>query len=176
MRRPRDCGMLAGFPPQQLQSAFDFCKANASVDGAFPDALLRSYFDAAWQLCAEMIGYEPPGQIQERIQIDDRGLFRLSRMPTGPVEVFAGYTRVAVLTSPFKGMGPCDPSLCCFCDLTVRYPVGSASCEISPRFLMAVARLFAYLVENRGDSEMDEQVLAKSGAKAFLAPDLTYAA
>lgn len=165
--------MLAGFPPQQLQSAFDFCKANASIDGAFSDELLKHYFNAAWQLCAAMVGFEPPGEVQERIQIDVNGFFQLSRRPTGPVEVFAGYTRVAVLNPPFLGMGPCDPSLCCFCDLMVRYPVGSATCEISPTFMLAVAKVFAHLIEHRGDDDMDDRILTRSGAMSFLA-NITY--
>jgi hypothetical protein len=55
------------------------------------------------------------------------------------------------------------------------YTYGDVGCSISPRFVQAVARLFTYIAENRSGVELNEQILKKSGAFAFLGPDLTYA-
>jgi hypothetical protein len=74
-----------------------------------------------------------------------------------------------------EGCNRC-PDLCCYCgDVIAVYAYGDSSCNISPRFLQAVARLFTYIAENRGDVELNEQSLKKSGAFAFLGPNLTYA-
>jgi len=40
--------------------------------------------------------------------------------------------------------------------------------------VQAVLRLFTYMCENRGDVEMDPEILSTSGANAFLSPQLTY--
>jgi hypothetical protein len=71
--------------------------------------------------------------------------------------------------------GPC-PDLCCYRgDVTAAYTYGSDTCAASPRFVQAVARLFAYICENRDDVELDDQALKKCGAFRFLGFDLTYA-
>jgi hypothetical protein len=59
--------------------------------------------------------------------------------------------------------------------VTAAYTYGSDTCTVPPRLVQAVARLFAYICETRGDVELDDQVLKKCGAFRFLGPDLTYA-
>lgn len=167
---------MAGEDQAQIEQAFQLCKLQASVDGAFPDELLQFWFQAAWDLCVSMVGWTPVQEIEESICVDDCGNFSLSQRPTSPVQIFDGYRLVATLPPSLK-RDRCTPALCCLCAPKARYTVGYDSpCGISPRFLQAVARVFTYMVENRGDSEMDEAVLGKSGAKVFLGPDLAYVA
>ena len=182
-----------------IETAYQIAKLQASVDGVFDDTLMRHWFNAAWELCAAMVGMSPygVGHVQESVAVDHQGRVRLSGKPSGPVRLYAGGRLVAVLPpsarqfnasnqmfNPFDDNSDgtsiaCSPSLCCYCDLMASYDVGHADpCGGIPpgssRFVQAVARLFAYICENRGDVEMDGEVLTKSGAKAFLAPDLTY--
>jgi|SRR5215475_2294881 len=159
----------------QIEQAFELCKLHASVDGAFDEKLLRHWFEAAWDLCATFIGLTPPTAIEERVIIRADGSFVLSHQPTGNVRFYSGYRLVTVLP-PTLERSRCDPALCCFCDLTAKYMTGWATCEVPPRFVQAVARVFAYIIENRGDSELDDQILGKSGALRFLSPDLQFVA
>lgn len=161
----------------QIEEAFELCKLQAATDDAFDEKLLRFWFRSAWDLCAAMSGWIPRQEIEERIIIDDRGGFQLSYQPTSDVRIYSNYKLVAVIPPSLK-MAPCDPGLCCFCDLIAKYTIGTGEpCEIPPRFLQAVARLFAYMVENRGDAETvglsQLGILQKSGALWFL-PDVTY--
>lgn len=170
--------MLTDTTQNQIDLAFEICKMQASTDDAFPDALLRHWFEAAWDLCAAMVGLVyPPREVSDRIVLDHHGNFALSHKPSGDVRIYAGYTLIAILP-PSLVRTRCDPSLCCFCNLTARYMVGTDDpCgAISPRFVQAVARLFTFMVENRGDVQMDDQILGKSGALRFLSPDLLYVA
>jgi len=164
---------MAGEPQDQVEYAYEICKLQASSDGAFDEKLMRSWFDAAWKLCADMVGLAPPMEIKEPICIDDFGGFRLSHRPSSPVEIFDGYTLVATIPQDLY-RSRCDPALCCLCHPYARYMIGSTTCEVTPTFIQAVARVFAYIVENRGDSELDDQVLGKCGALAFLRPELTF--
>lgn len=158
------------------EEAFELCKLQASVDGAFPDALLRFWFQSAWDLCASMIGFVYPArEVQEPICPDECGNFTISYQPSSVVQIFSGYSLVATFP-PNLRRTRCDPALCCYCNLVAKYTVGEETCELPPRFLQAVARLFTYICENRGDTELDEAVLGKCGAKLFLSPDLTYVA
>jgi hypothetical protein len=180
-----------------FESAYQIAVLQAAVDGAIDERLLRQWFEAAWELCAAMIGFEFPQRTeQEQVEVSPRGTVRLSRRPSGPVKLYAGGTLVATLPpssalignprlpNPYTGIGEragewnlvCSTSLCCYCNLVAIYPVGSSDpCTGMPAtFLQAVARLFAYMCENRGDVEMDESILSKSGAKAFLSPQITY--
>src|SRR5262245_48376059 len=157
----------------QIDDAFEFCKEYASADGAFDDGMLRLMFSAAWDLCAQMVGHDPPRQVEEVFSLRDDGSFVLSYTPTSEVRIYAGYQLLAVLP-PSLERSRCDRSLCCHCRLVAKYTTGKDECEYSSRFIQAVARLFAYMIENRGDSELDDQVLAKCGALAFLRPDLTF--
>jgi len=162
----------------QFKQAYEVCKAQAAVDGAFPEALMQHWFETAWDMCAEMIGLiYPPREITESITLDDCGNFTLSAIPAGEVRIFAGYQLLMILP-PSLQRSRCDASLCCHCNLTARYMIGSTDpCQpIPPRFVQAVARVFTFLVENRGDSESNDQVLARCGALRFLSPDLTYVA
>lgn len=156
-----------------IEAAFEICKLQAANDGAFDEGWLRHVFAAAWSKCADMIGLEPPQEITEPICIDDRGTFTLSHRPTGPVQIFDGYQLIAVLPPSLKA-DACTPALCCLCHPRAVYMAGSASCELPPGFVQAVARVFAYILANRGDAEMDPNILSRSGAKAFLRDDLTF--
>jgi len=170
--------MLTQDQTDPLDAAFALAKMQAATDDAFPVELLRHWFDAAWDLCAEAAGLVFPARaIVEPICLDDCGNFRLTFRPTSDVQIFTGYTLLMVLPPTLK-RNWCQPSLCCHCNLTARYTVGDDDpCSaIPPHFVQAVCRLFTYMVENRGDTEMDDQVLGKSGALTFLSPDLTYVA
>lgn len=162
-------------PKEIVEQAFELAKAQASVDGAFSDALLMNWFRSAWDLCASMVGFTfPPQEITETIWLNERGRFHLTYRPTSEVKLWSGGTLLAVLP-PSLDRSCCMPSLCCYCDLRAQYWIGEDTCEIPPRFLQAVARLFTYIAENRGDTELDPHVLMRCGAFAFLAPDVTYA-
>ena len=162
----------------QINQAYEVCKAQAAVDGAFPESLMRHWFEASWDLCAGMVGLIfPPQEISELIVIDHCGNFSLSHQPAGEVRIFAGYRLIMVLPPSLK-RSRCDPGLCCFCHLSARYMIGALDpcAPIPPRFVQAVARLFTYIAENRGDTELDDQILGKCGALRFLSDDLTYVA
>ena len=161
----------------QLNDAYEFCIEYANIDGAFSKRLTWGVFRQAWDTCATFIGFVfPPREIEERIAISPiDGTFTLSHRPTSEVKLYSGYNLVAVLP-PSLTRDCCDPHLCCFCALRAVYTVGEDVCEVPPTFLRAVARLFTYLIENRGDSEMDEHMLSKCGAMLFLSPDVTYVA
>lgn len=162
----------------QIAEAFALCKLQAASDGAFPDELLKHWFEAAWSLCAGMVEMVfPAQQIVEPIQIDHRGRFGLSHQPAGDVRIFDGYTLLAVLPPNLQRTW-CDPSFCCRCNLTAHYTIGTDDpCEaISPRFIQAVARVFTYLVQNRGDVPLDPDILTKSGAMLFLSSEILYVA
>lgn len=159
----------------QIAEAYEICKLQAATDSTFDEKLMRHWFGAAWDLCAEMIGLTPPMEIEETVVIRADGSFVLSHEPTSEVRLFSGYTLVLILP-PTLERSRCDPALCCFCNLVARYRIGQETCELPPRFVQAVARVFAYIVENRGDSELDREVLAKCGALTFLGPDLMYVA
>jgi len=170
--------MLTQNQQDQIDAAFALCKLQAATDEAFPDELLRHWFSAAWDLCAEMVGLVFPAlAIVEPICIDECGNFTLRHQPSSDVKIFDGYTLLMVLP-PSLRRSRCDPSLCCYCNLSAHYTVGNdAPCdEIPPRFIQAVARLFTYMVENRGDTELDDEILARCGALRFLSPDLEYVA
>jgi hypothetical protein len=147
-----------------------------------------------------MIDFQyPPRQTREVVHQRSDGSIRLLHSPTSEVKFYAGPDLVAVLppnspcfeygrarersatddlifgTDLREGCNRC-PDLCCYCgDVIAVYTYGDAGCTISPRFVQAVARLFTYIAENRGDVELDDQVLKKSGAFAFLGPNLTFA-
>ena len=165
--------MLSGFSDEQIANAYAICKMQASVDGAFAEPLLQHKFAAAWELCAAMVDMEPAQEIMEKICIDECGNFRLSRQPTSDVQIYDRYTLVATFP-PSLQRSRCDPALCCYCNLTAKYMIGESRCDIPSRFIQAVARLFDYMIENAGDTELDPQILGKCGALAFLSPDLTY--
>jgi hypothetical protein len=157
----------------QVEQAYQLCKLHASADGAFDETLMRQWFNACWALCATMVDLTPPQEIEEKITINPAdGSFILSHVPTSDVQVFDKYQLVAVIRRDLVRQ-PCA-NLCCLCDPWVKYMIGQETCEVSPMFIQAVMRLFAYQVENRGDSELDREVLAKCGALTFLMPDLTY--
>jgi len=182
---------MAGNVPQPLEQAYEIAKLHAAVDGAFDERLLEHWFDAAWDACAAMVGITyPEERIQEPVSVAADGSLTLSHEPTSNVRFIAGGRLIAELppnspcflprTDLDDELGTCRmccPSLCCHCNLVASYTTGLSACEEIPSwFVQAVARLFTYIAENRGDTEMNEAVIAKCGAKAFLAPYLVYVA
>jgi len=176
--------------PDPLASAYEIAKLHAAVDGAFAEPLMQSWFQAAWALCGAYAGLILATAIEEVVHVEPDGALKLSHFPTSNVRFFAAGRLVAVLppgspcflprTEADELMGSCRmccPNLCCYCDVKASYTAGLGTCdEIPPLVVQAVARVFAYICENRGDTELDEHVLAKCGAKAFLSPYLTYVA
>jgi len=177
-----------------IGEAFEIAKLHAAVDGAFSEPLMRHWFEAAWDLCAAQVGMIfPPQAMDETVVVGPGGQIVLSQPPSSEVRFYAGPNLVAVLppNSPCFGESPrqlwddeggCGtrcPDLCCYCNVRALYTtdggLGLDCDEVPPWFVQAVARLFTYIAENRGDAEMNEAVLAKCGAKAFLAPHLQYA-
>jgi hypothetical protein len=79
-----------------LADVYALCKLQASVDGAFPDALMRHWFDAAWDLCAVMIDFHyPPQQTRETVHQRLNGTIRLLHTPTSDVKFYVGPDLVA---------------------------------------------------------------------------------
>lgn len=168
---------MADEQPDPIEQLYELCKLQAQTDGAFAEPLMRAWFAAALELCSDMAGLVYPArQIRESLTMNWRGAYVLSERPSGPVEIFDGYKLITVIPRPLDRSISCLPALCCLCHPYARYTVGQdLPCgAFSPRFGQAVARLFAYIVENRGDSELDREVLAKCGALTFLGPDLQY--
>ena len=120
-----------------------------------------------------------PRTITEMVPVNQEyGTIALSYRPSSPVTLKDGYRVVTILppNAPcITGEGGC-PEVCCFCWLHATYTVGEdLGCDgVPPRFVQAVAQLFAYIVENRGDTAMQPYLLYQSGAHAFLAPEVTY--
>jgi hypothetical protein len=178
--------------PTPYEDAYAIAKLHAAVDGAFDERLTRHWFDAAWEQCASAVGMVPAGQITETVNVDAWGNVKLSGKPTSAVKLYANGRLVMVLppTAPvFSGhrnlpnpyqhedVDICMPALCCLAGcLQAVYSVGQQDCGYPPSFVQAVARVFAYIAENRGDVKIDDQVLTNSGAKGFLAPHMTYIA
>lgn len=167
-------------PADPLGDAYAIAKEHAVVEGAFSERLMRHWFEAAWGMCAESVGLIFPSQrIDEWVAVNPiTGGIPLSYPPTSDVELYLGARRVALLkpSAPcLNGMGSCWDVPCCERALRAIYWAGEDfNGAVPPRFLQAVCRLFTYICENRGDVPLDEAVLGKSGAKAFLNPDLTY--
>jgi hypothetical protein len=169
-------------------AAYAFAKVHAAVDGAFPESLTWGWFSASWQLCADHIGLVYPArEIREEVHVDPRtGVIHLSHEPTGAVQFFAGGRLVATLPPNSPCFGPeryrhtlCCPALCCYCgSLRAHYQAGEDfGCgEVPPGFVMAVARVFAYVAENRGDVGQEPNILGRCGALAFLSSRTTYVA
>jgi hypothetical protein len=174
------------------ESAYEIAKLHAAIDGAFDERLTRHWFEAAWETCASAVGMVPPGQITETVNVDAWGNVKLSGKPTSSVKLHANGALVMVLPpnapvfsgsrylpNPYErnDVDICMPALCCLAGcLQAVYSVGQQDCGYPPSFVQAVARLFAYMVENRGDVKIDDQVLTNSGAKGFLAGHMTYIA
>jgi hypothetical protein len=176
-----------------IEQAYEIAKLHAATDGHFAEPLTRQWFNAAWEICADAVGIQPPRQVTENVSVLPNGTVQLSGRPTSDVRLYANGMLVAVLPpnapelSGHKNLPnpyahgeeqslACSVSLCCYCNLCAVYDVGSraAMCDISPAFLQAVCQLFAYIAENRGDTKLDDQILTRSGAKGFLAPSMTY--
>lgn len=179
-----------------IEQAYEIAKLHAATDGHFDERLTRHWFNAAWEICADAVGFIYPGrQVTETVPVLPNGTVQLSGRPSGEVRLYANGMLVAVLPpnapelSGHKNLPnpyaheeqslTCSVSLCCYCSLVAVYDVGSNAgpcAEISPAFVQAVCQLFAYICENRGDTKLDDQILTRSGAKGFLAPGMTYVA
>lgn len=183
-----------------IDAAYEIAKAHAVVDGSYSEPLMRHWFAAAWDLCAQAVGLVYPArQVTETVFPNQRdGSLQLAGKPTGEVRLFSNGELVAVLPpnapqlnghrnldnpydhDSFESYACMPPSLCCYCILTAQYNIGQTidPCgeNFSPAFVQAVAQLFAFMVENRGDVKLDDQVLTRSGAKGWLAGGLTYIA
>lgn len=159
----------------EIAHAYAICKAQASVDGAFDEILLQHWFEAAWDICASMVDLTPEQDIIEPICIRDDGSFTLRYRPTSEVKIYDGYTLVTTLPRSLI-RDRCQPPLCCLCHPKAHYRIGNFSCQLPPRFIQAVARVFAFICENRGDTQLDPATLGKCGALTFLMPDLTFVA
>lgn len=163
---------------KEIDAAYQIAKLHAATDGAFDERLMRHWFDAAWEVCADFSNFiYPPQQVREVVTPHpETGEIKLSHEPSGPVQIYSGARFIGTLPAnswAFGGTLPSRLDLCCLCDLTVIYTVGEeGECgRIPATFVQAVARVFAYLAENRGDVERDPFILSKSGAMAFLDVD-----
>lgn len=177
---------MADAPDPRL-AAYAFCLEHAVVDGAFPEGVMLQWFNAAWQLCADHIGLVYPAQtIREDVNIDPRsGVIKLSHEPSSAVQFFVSGRLVATLSPNSPCFGPqrsetlCCPQLCCYCGcLRAVYQVGQnyngCGDEIPATFVQAVAQVFAYIAENRGDTQREPGLLARCGALPFLSSRTTY--
>jgi hypothetical protein len=184
--------------PSPMDAAYEIAKAHAVTDGAYSEPLMRHWFAAAWDLCAQAVGFVYPGrQVTESVTPHRDGTVQLSGRPTSEVRLYSNGVLVAVLPpdapelsghralrNPFARYSDdddcywCSPALCCLSGcVQASYRIGESNvCEISPAFVQAVAQLFAFMVENRGDVKLDDQVLSRSGAKGWLSGGMTYIA
>jgi hypothetical protein len=182
--------------PTPMDAAYEIAKLHAAVDASFDERLTWQWFQASWEICAEAAGFiYPARQVTESVTPNRDGTVQLTGRPTSEVRLFSNGVLVAVLPpnapelsghralrNPYAynddDMWWCSPALCCLngC-LQAQYSIGENVCGDMPaRFLQAVNQVFAHIVENRGDTKLDDQILTRSGAKGFLAADLTYVA
>jgi len=167
-------------PADPLADAYALAKEHAVVEGAFSETLMRHWFEASWALCAAATGLIFPSQrIDEWVAVDPiTGFIPLSYPPTSTVEIYAGARKVAVLapSAPcLTGQGSCWDVPCCEQQLRAIYWTGEDfNGAVPPLFLQAVLRVFTFICENRGEVQLDEAILGKSGAKAFLSSRLPY--
>lgn len=172
------CSTLS--PGDALAEAYAIAKEHAVVEGAFSERLLKAWFDAAWCLCSAQVGLIFPEQkIDEWVTMDPMtGFIRLTYPPSSSVDLYVGARRVAVLSPAapcLTGTGSCWEVPCCEQSLRAIYTTGEDfNGAVPPCFLQAVCRVFTYICENRGEVPMDEALLGKSGAKAFLNADMAY--
>jgi len=164
--------MLADETKDPISEAFELAKLQAATDGAFDERLLRFWFESAWEQCAAMVGFVwPPQEIRERIVIRADGSFRLSYRPSSEVRIYEGANLVMTLPRSLE-RSHCDPALCeccTCCGYTAHYWVGDQNlCQFPVGFVQAVARLFTFMVENRGDIQQDDRIMARCGALPFL--------
>lgn len=180
--------MTRGKP--QDDSLFELCKLQAITDGAFPEPILRHFYEAALQRCAKFVGWTHPSrQVRETVAVSGDGSILLSEFPSGEVTLMAGAQVIDRLPKPeMRRITPGHRAWCCHCYLQATYQVGVDLCDVSclpADFKQAVCRVFAYLVENRGESVQDSSmssrsdsvqsrdIMTRSGARDFLRSYLT---
>lgn len=187
------------FAEPAMAKCFEICKLHASTDGAFDDKLTVHWFQAAFDLCADFAGLiYPPRKIRESVVMDYRGRIHLSHPPSSKVQFVRGPNLVAELPpdSPCLQGAPnncgyysdpliwgydrsCCPAALCECmgsPITAIYWTGSIDCndEFPAMFVQAVARVFAFICENRGDTQLNELTLQRCNAMTFLQRYVTF--
>lgn len=156
-----------------LDGAFEIVRLNAATDG-LPPRLERAWFDAAFARCAQQVGLEIPArQYREEVVMRGDGTVQLAHTPTSPVQFYSGPALLATVPGGSRVIR-LAVALCCYGCVTARYTYGVNVCDLDPLFLEAVARLFAYICENRGDTGADPNLIQQSGAAAFLQAGTTY--
>lgn len=180
--KPADCPPSPCGAPLAADPLFALCKLQAATDGAFPEALLAHFYQVALTHCARYVGWGDGRveQVRERVQADPfNGSLTLTRRPDTEVLLTSGPQFVAVIPKEqvhgrmIDGCG----EWCCYCWLTASYSVGRDICDPccrGPEFDQAVMRVFAFLVEHRGDETAGgNEIVSRSGAITFLRPYLT---
>ena len=162
----------------QEDSLFELCKLQAATAGAFSETLLQHFYKAAFQHCAKFVGWSSPvEQVREQVSVRGDGSIQLSKRPSGEVLLMAGAQVIDRLPRPeTRVLDPKHRAWCCHCFLQASYTVGFDLCNVDclpEDFKQAVCRVFAYLVENRGESPQDGQLMRRSGAIDWLRPYLT---
>lgn len=174
----------------QDDSLFELCKLQAATAGAFSEVLLRHFYETALQRCAKFIGWESPArQIRETVAVSGDGSIQLSEFPSSEVTLMAGAQVIDRLPKPERRrLEPGHRAWCCHYYLQAIYTVGVDLCDVDclpADFKQAVCRVFAYLVENRGESVQDSatssrsdvvqsrDIMTRSGARDFLRSYLT---
>lgn len=168
--------MTRGNP--QDDSLFELCQLQAATAGAFADTLLRHFYETALKRCADFVGWTSPvRQIREQVAVAGDGSIKLSEVPSSDVLLMSGASVIERLPRPAsRRIEPGHRAWCCHCYLQASYQVGVDLCDVSclpPDFKQAVCRVFAYLVENRGDEPKSGQLMTDSRAKDFLRSYLT---
>lgn len=158
-------------------SLFDLCKLQSDTAGAFDDALLRHWYEAALLKVLQFIGRNGPvEQVTEPVMLKGDGSIQLSKRPSSDVRLTSGASVVATVPMPDSRLLPCNRDLCCYCHLVAHYSTGydnDPAC-LPADIKQAVCRVFTWIVENRGD-ETQTEVIKNSGAKSFLMPYLATA-
>jgi len=168
--------MTRGKP--QDDSLFELCKLQAATAGAFSETLLQHFYKSALQRCAKFVGWSSPvQQMNERVVVAGDGTIKLSHIPSSDVLLMSGAQVVERVPQPAgRLLEPGHRAWCCHCHLQASYTTGRDLCNtdcLPEDFKQAVCRVFAYLVENRGEEDQGRQLMTRSGAIDWLRPYLT---
>lgn len=149
---------------------YELCKLHAATDGSFSEVLLRHYYEVALERCYKFLGWELCFRtITELVTVAGDGSIKLSHRSSSDVRLTSGATFIGVVPRPEgRLLLPGHMDWCCYCAITASYQVGKDPCDIDASFKQAVCRVFAYLIENRGDAEAGGQLMTRSGAIGFL--------
>lgn len=168
--------MSRGKPPSD--SLFDLCKLQADTAGAFEDALLRHWYEAAVLKVLTFIDRRGPVQnISEQVVVRGDGTIRLKHVPTSDVKLMSGASLIAVVPQPAgRDIDERHRGWCCYCHLMAHYTIGHCDDpdSLDADIKQAVCRVFTYMVENRGEEDR-RRMMTASGAIDFLRPYLSTA-